>query len=49
MLIAEIIDETPGIGIISIRFDIHSFTKCLPGSDSKGVPASETKDKILPD
>ena len=48
MLIADVIDETPGIGITSILFSKHSFIKVRPGSDNKGVPASEIKDKILP-
>ena len=45
---AEVIDDAPGIGTILILFFIHSFTSNLPGSDNKGVPASEIKDKILP-
>ena len=48
MLIAAVIEEGPGIGIISILFKIHSFTKSFLGSESKGVPASDTSDKILP-
>ena len=47
-LIADVIEETPGIGIILIFSFIHSFNKILPGSDISGVPASEIKDKILP-
>ena len=29
-------------------FLTHSLINNLPGSESKGVPASEIKDKILP-
>ena len=37
----------PGIGIIFILFFNASCTNLYPGSESKGVPASETKDTIL--
>ena len=48
MLIAEVIEDTPGIGITSIPLPTHWFTSKRPGSDNKGVPASDIKDKILP-
>ena len=48
MLIAAVIDDAPGIGVTLILFTKHSLTNNLPGSDSKGVPASEIRDKILP-
>ena len=48
MLIAEVIEETPGIGTICIEYFKHSLINILPGSDNKGVPASDIKDKILP-
>ena len=45
---AEVIEETPGIGIILILFSTQAFKSTFPGSDSNGVPASDIKDKILP-
>ena len=39
----EITDVGPGICVILILFSKHSFTSLKPGSDIKGVPASETK------
>ena len=44
----QMIEETPGIGIVFILFLIHKFINNLPGSDNRGVPASEINDKILP-
>ena len=41
-------EETPGIGVTLIPFDKQWFNNNLPGSDNKGVPASDIKDKILP-
>ena len=37
-----------GIGVILIPLSRHLLTRSLPGSDNKGVPASEINDKILP-
>ena len=37
---AVIMEVTPGIGTICIPSAINSFTKYLPGSEIKGVPAS---------
>ena len=40
--------DGPGIGKILIFFLIHSSTNILPGSEIAGVPASETREIILP-
>ena len=36
--------EAPGIGKISIAFSRHSLIRIAPGSETEGVPASETNE-----
>ena len=43
MLIAVVIDETPGTGTTLIFCFIHSLISDRPGSDNIGVPASEIR------
>ena len=45
--IADVTDDGPGIGIISIFLSKHVLIKNLPGSDIVGVPASDIKDTIF--
>ena len=44
---AVVTEETPGIGIIGMFFETHSFKSILPGSEMTGVPASEIRDIML--
>ena len=45
---ADVTEDGPGIGKISIFLSIHSLIKIVPGSEMHGVPASEIKDTINP-
>ena len=40
--------DGPGIGITLIFFFLANFIKNSPGSEIKGVPASDIKDIIFP-
>ncbi len=46
---AVITDEGPGIESTSRLFKRASRTILYPGSEIRGVPASETRAKFLPD
>ena len=45
--IAELTAEGPGIGKMSIPIFAHSLISIFPGSETAGVPASETNDTIF--
>ena len=46
--IAAVTADGPGTGITLIFFSLANFTKNSPGSEIKGVPASDIKDIIFP-
>jgi len=46
--IAAVTADGPGTGITLIFFSLANFTKNSPGSEIKGVPASDIRDIIFP-
>ena len=44
----QVTADGPGTGITLIFFSLANFTKNSPGSEIKGVPASDIRDIIFP-